>query len=87
MKWNLSINIGKSKVVIFNKSGRKMYRRFSIGNIELEVHVVNTYIYLETGITSNGSFTDIIKQLCSKATKSLRRLKRILFSTKKDIRL
>ena len=70
---------------MLNKSGRRMCRRFRISNIELEG--VNKYRYLRIVITSNGSFTDAIKQLCSKATKSLERLKRIFFSTKNDIKL
>ena len=45
-----------------------MNRRVSIGNTELEV--VKKYTYLGIEITSNGSFPDDIKQLCSKATKS-----------------
>ena len=83
--WNLSINEEKSKVIIFNKSGRKINRKFNIGNQTLET--VNKYTYLGIEISSNGNFNGAIKQLCSKAKKALGRLKRILYSVQTDVRL
>ena len=83
--WNLKINVEKSKVVIFNKSGKKNMRKFFIGNQELEIS--NKYTYLGIEIAANGNFVGAIRQLCEKANKSLGRLKRTLFGDKIDIRL
>ena len=84
-EWNLKINVEKSKVIIFNKSGKKIIRKFLIGNEVLEIS--NKYTYLGIELTANGNFSGAVKQLCEKASKSLGRLKRTLFSERIDIRL
>ena len=76
---NLSINVENSKVIIFNKLGKRVLREFIIANEKLEN--VHKYIYLHVGtdMTPNGNLFGVIKHLCEKATKSLGRLKRTFF--------
>ena len=72
--WNMTINMQKSKVVIFNKSGRKLKRCFTLGNEILEV--THTYCYLGIELKTEGSFSNAIKILSNKAMKAVGRLKR-----------
>ena len=78
-KWNLKVNINKTKIIIFNKAGRvlKGYN-FTYGNILLE-HV-NEYKYLGIYFRSSGIFTQGIKYLCNKALKAIFCIKKALIS-------
>ena len=61
--------------MIFNKSGKKLARKFVYNDVTLEI--VKTYIYLGIQISTTGSFDGAIKLLGDKANKALARLKRI----------
>ena len=54
--WGLSVNVDKSKVMIFSKSGRvpKDHNLFKVGETVLEY--VNQYKYLCVNISSTGTF-------------------------------
>ena len=65
----LTVNTQKSKVMIFNKSGRLEKQQFQINSYELEV--VQKFTYLGIDITVSGSFTPAIKELSSKAKKAM----------------
>lgn len=71
--------------MIFNKTGKLVFRNFEFGNEKFEV--VRKYVYLGIEISANGNFTGAIKYLCDKAVKSLGRLKKTLYSNQMDIRL
>ena len=60
-KWNLQVNINKSKVMIFNKSGKhfKCHNFLYDGNT---VSLVNEYKYLGIIFKPSVSFTDAINQ-------------------------
>ena len=53
-QWNLEINLSKTKVIIFQNSGKQKMPSFKINNIKLEV--TKRYKYLGTLITNTGNF-------------------------------
>ena len=53
-QWDLKVNIKKTKVLIFQKRGRKSTTKFFIGHQKIEQ--TNTYKYLGTIITDTGNF-------------------------------
>ena len=69
-KWNLSINIEKTKIMVFRKGGRlKRDERWFIG--ESEVEIVNHFNYLGVVLSSGGAFIRATKTLSGKAMKAL----------------
>lgn len=64
--WKLSININKTKIVIFNSRG-KIDRQFEINGTVIEK--VSSYTYLGIAFTSSGKFTKAIETLTTKARK------------------
>ena len=82
-KWHLIINSQKSKVMIFNKSGRSTSKEaynFSIENKELEV--VNSYKYLGHVISnSNNTHKEMFDHLATQAQRAMYALKERLRST------
>ena len=69
-KWHLQVNINKSKVMIFNRSGKilKGHNFVYDGNT---VSLVNEYKYLGIIFKPSGSFTEAIDQLAKKASKAI----------------
>ena len=53
-KWQLDINIKKTKVVIFQNGGRQRNYNFKIGNQNIDL--TKNYKYLGTTITNTGNF-------------------------------
>ena len=70
----LEINTKKTKIVYFNKSGKKSNSRFHINGTDVEE--VREYKYLGVYVSSTGSFTEAKKQLLNVATKAFYGLKR-----------
>ena len=70
LKWDLSVNISKSKVIVFNKSGKilKDYR-FSLDRKTIDM--VQSYCYLGIDISAGGSFGQAISNLNDKAGKAM----------------
>ena len=79
-KWNLKVNINKTKIIIFNKAGRvlKGYN-FTYENILLE-HV-NEYKYLGIYFRSSGIFTKVSSTFVTKHLKPSSVLRKLLFQT------
>ena len=77
---DLTVSIGKSKVMVFNKAGRKSKDQFLYQGQKLEV--VNSFTYLGVEIMSNGSFTAAIRSLCDKARKAMIPLYRTMIQFK-----
>ncbi len=75
--WRLRINVNKTKVMVFNKLGRKTTESFSLDGNPLEV--VTKYKYLGIYFSSNGSFTYAKDNLKSRAMKACYSLKQTLF--------
>lgn len=82
--WCLSINIEKTKVLIFNKAGRLInaHRFVIFGNT---LACTNSYKYLGILFSASGTFTHAKKQLYDKAVKALYSLKRNILSLNPSI--
>jgi len=75
-KWNLTININKTKVIIFNKGGHTIKQfRFSLNAQEIEI--VQSYCYLGIIFSSSGNFTKAVANLSDKALKALHCMKQL----------
>lgn len=69
-KWKLTVNIDKSKVMIFRKGGRiSDDLSFTYGDMEMEI--VSKYTFLEIVFTSGGSFNVAQKTLSDQALKAI----------------
>ena len=69
-KWQLDLNIKKSKIVIFNPSGRKLAEPvFLYKGTQLET--VQSYCYLGIDLSSSGSFARSRGNLMDKAYKAM----------------
>jgi hypothetical protein len=83
-KWNLSVNTEKTKVMIFNKSGRKlkgyyfMYAQQSIGQ-------ASVYKYLGIIFKPSGSFLCATDLLSKKACKAMFCIQKSLLSDNMNI--
>ena len=80
-KWLMDVNFKKTKVVIFQKSGRKPKDiSFSINNCPIEI--VGEYTYLGVKFTSSGSFDLCQKVLAEKALNTFYKIhKQLNFSS------
>ena len=69
-KWDLTINMNKSQIMIFNKPGRTIKKDiYSINDIP--VRITNEYKYLGIIFKPSGSFTNAIKHFSNKAKKAV----------------
>jgi hypothetical protein len=75
-KWGLTINVDKTKILIFNKGGLKI-SKFKFYCNRDPVQIVQHYCYLGIIFSSCGSFTRAIKALQDKARKAFFALKEI----------
>ena len=66
--WDLTVNINKTKVVIFSKGKVTLYPAFLFGHDVIEV--VEEYTYLGTVFNYNGSFTKAISKQALQASKA-----------------
>jgi hypothetical protein len=64
----LKLTFNKTKVIIFNKSGRLITRNFNINN--QSIACVKTYKYLGIMLTASGKFQEAQKVLFNKAMKA-----------------
>ena len=69
-KWKLKVNTDKTKILIFNKSGRLMKKHCFIFESE-ELEIVQEFKYLGIVIKASGIFTKGISELSNKALKVL----------------
>lgn len=73
-KWSLNINMDKTKILIFNSSGRTIKsQRFFLDGLILEN--VHSYCYLGIVFTAFGSFSEAASRLFDQANKALFKLK------------
>ena len=69
-KWNLTVNVDKTKSMIFNKAGIKFTREsFLYKNNRIDLGM--EYKYLGIIFKPSGIFTNAVEVSCKKATKSL----------------
>ena len=74
--WKLNVNINKTKVIIFNKTGKLIENDFYLGCEQ--INVVSSYNYLGIIFQSSGNFTLAINHLVRKAQRALGALKQTL---------
>ena len=84
-EWCMSVNISKTKVVIFNKSGRFLKQNFLLNNKVLDC--CNSYKYLGITFSSSGSFTESKTELYKKAVKAFFKLKADVLAVKAFFKL
>ena len=77
-QWKLEVNTKKTKILIFNPTGRKLQDSFLLNGYLLEN--VQSYTYLGVRFSSSGSFSEAIRDLCGKSQKAIFKLKRCLGS-------
>ena len=70
MKWDLSVNISKGKVIVFNKSG-KILKDYKFSLDRKTIDMVQSYCYLGIDISASGSFGQAISNLNDKAGKAM----------------
>jgi hypothetical protein len=75
-KWQLQINYDKTKVLVFNKSGKRCTDHFHIGNTS--VNCCTQYTYLGVDITSSGTYTAAKTSLSKKGLKALFALRKTI---------
>ena len=72
--WCLNVNIKKTKIITFNKAGRKIQSKFTFQNNNIEC--VSSYKYLGTYFSASGSFSIGRTELYNKALKAFYKLKK-----------
>ena len=83
-EWHLELNTSKSKIIIFNKSGRKLKQyKFFFNKQDLEI--VTEYRYLGTVIKASGIID--IKNLSHKGMKALFAMKQKLSSREINVEI
>ena len=73
-KWHLFVNVEKTKIIVFNKSGKTLSNHKLYYNSQL-VEVVPNYQYLGIIFSYCGSFTKAVEHLTAQALKALFKLK------------
>lgn len=73
-KWQLTVNLSKTKVMIFNKGGHNI-KRFGFTYKGQNVEIVQQYCYLGIVFTSSGSFKAAGESLLDRARRALFKLK------------
>ena len=86
VKWDLTVNIDKTKIIIFNKSG-KVLKGFNFKYNECNVELVNEYKYLGILFKPSGTFSHAIRYLCNKSYKAAFCIRKALFSDKMNVQL
>jgi hypothetical protein len=74
--WKLQIHLSKAKVMIFSRGYIKKKLVFSIGNVNLDI--VNEYLYLGVLFSGNGRFCKAIKRIINQASKAMFNVFRII---------
>ena len=67
--WKLTVNVSKTKVIIFSKGKSKVSTKFYFENKELEIE--DRYKYLGIILSRNGSFVEAKKHIAEQGNKAL----------------
>ena len=78
-QWGLSINIDKTKTMVFSKSGRICVDHFQFMVGETNLECVSSYKYLGVEISANGKFLTAENNLSLKASRALFSIKQSIF--------
>ena len=74
-KWLLNVNYRKTKILVFQKSGKKP-KHFSFSINSTPIEIVQEYTYLGIRITSSGTFTIAQKVLAEKALNAIFKIRK-----------
>jgi hypothetical protein len=77
--WNLKVNVDKTKIMIFNKSG-KILKRFSFRYENQNIEITNEHKYLGIIFKLSGTFSYATSHLFKKASKAMFCIRKSLFS-------
>ena len=83
-QWGLKINVGKSKICIFERRKRRHNFTWSIDNKELEI--VENFCYLGIKFSKNGLFKQAVSALHDQANRAMMNLFQLFKRTKFDIK-
>jgi hypothetical protein len=75
-KWKLTVNINKTKIIIFNKGGHSI-KKFNFLYGEENIEIVQNYCYLGICFSSCGSFNLAMKNILDKSMKAFYKLKQL----------
>ena len=75
-KWCLTVNIDKTKVIIFNKGGAR-YSRYKFRIMNCDIEITDKYCYLGIIFSASGSFTKACDALYDKALKAFYKFKQL----------
>lgn len=73
-KWDLTVNLQKTKIIIFNKAGKQL-KNFHFSFRSEVIELVSSYTYLGIVFNSCGSFSQAVDRLVEQANKALYKLK------------
>ena len=68
-RWQLTVNVSKTKIVIFSRGKVRKYQDFTFGEGKLEV--VQDYIYLGSKFNYNGKFNKAISKQVTQAKRAM----------------
>ena len=71
--WGLNINHSKTKVMCFNRAGKKLSPKFNIGGAEIES--TDSFCYLGLSMHLNAGLTRTIEKLANQASKATFKMK------------
>ena len=85
-KWNLTVNVEKTKVVVFRKGGNlARNERWTYNNHQLEI--VTSFNYLGVVLSNGGSFIQATKTLADKGLKAMHNLLETIKETKMPVNI
>ena len=77
-KWELSINIDKTKIMVFNSSSRVLNCSYGFKLGQLDISPTKSYCYLGIQFSLNGSFKCAMNELRKKALRAFFSIKRMV---------
>ena len=77
-EWGLSVNISKTAIMVFNKSGRQVLESYSFLYGDIKIPSARTYCYLGIVFNLTGSYTAATDELRKKGLKAYFALKKLL---------
>ena len=70
----LKANLDKTKVMIFNKNGRLIHKKFTLGGVEIQV--TREYKYLGFKLTPSGEINSGLNDLKDRALRAYMKMKK-----------
>ena len=83
-KWNLAVNLDKTNVMVFNKSGR-ILNTYSFKFNDQVIELTSEYKYLGILFKPSGIFTNAINLLGKKASKAMFCIRKLLYSDRLNV--